>query len=607
MTKRTATTAREWALFGVRWIIPVGLLLGTLNGLPGPEDVGPILLVVILSAISNVIVTLLLLLNVWASPVTGVVVVVDALLACAAVVVGGPGMFWAGVLPAMVAGFYYDWLPGLLVGAAIAIVMAAIEIILPSPGGINIAFLLLTLLALPGVGPAAAFLKHDENQIVEIRERGQRAQRLGRIAAEYMTVIYEMTSVLSTSRLDPRRVLVSAVEFGVDGLERVGVRGPLYGAAMLFTPSDDPHRAENDLKVHYATNSVLAMDEHAVVPGHAGAIGMAMINKLPEISLSPAEDAELVLMETYRKCRTVMVLPLLSGDESYGVILMGSGEVNAFKEPHLDLMRTLANQSAAALQNARLYDALLTQRDRILSLEKAARAQLASELHDGPTQGVAAITMRLNYIRRLIEKKPDVAGNELYQVEDLARRTAKEMRQMLFELRPKALDQGLRAGLEQLAVKTEETYVQKVVVEVEDNCDQSLDSQTTLTLFSVATEAITNARKHASAELIRVRAFVRENTLVFEVSDNGNGFDVEKALADARKREGHLGLVNLIERAAVLEGTLHLDSAPGQGTRIAIYIPMAVIDYRRNEEQRRAAQGGEQEVVVVTGTNPLPR
>jgi signal transduction histidine kinase len=208
--------------------------------------------------------------------------------------------------------------------------------------------------------------------------------------------------------------------------------------------------------------------------------------------------------------------------------------------------------------------------------------------------------MRLNYVRKLIERKPESAVDELYAIEDMARRTTKEIRHMLFELRPKALDSGLRSGLEQLAVKMKETYDQNVVITMSSGLDEKLDTQTTQTLFSIASEVVNNARKHAQATRIEVALHTESQMLVLNVTDNGVGFDVEKALEEARHREGHLGLLNLQERAALLEGALHIDSSPGHGTRTTVVIPIEVVEMRHEEESNRAANTTDRVVARIS-------
>ncbi len=602
LTQRAPVTHREWALFGLRWVIPAGLLVYLFRPEVAAGPVGSLVLVISASAIaSNLAVLILLISDHWSKLGALFAIGTDALLALAGMAAVDPALLWAGLVPVTVTGFYFDWIAGLLAGLGIALAALALQLGNARFSELNLPTLLLGLAGLPAAGPLAALMSRDEAETVVLRERlrdrGRRADQVTRLAREYMHVIYEMAAILSASKLDPKRVLASALDFGLESLERVGVPGPLFAMILLF--ADAPQRPSGTvLRVARASMSVPPLDQSVVLNGESGVIDRALRTSEPVLSHAPASDPEMALFESLRACRTALCLPLRCGNELYGVMLLGSARAEAFQETHVDLLHAVANQAAASLNNVRLYAALLEERDRIVQIERDARAQLAAELHDGPTQGIAAITMRLNYIRKLIEKKPETAVDELYAIEDMARRTTKEIRHMLFELRPKALDQGLLPGLEQLATRMKETYDQNVEVRVEDGIDQMLDEQTTQTLFSICIEAINNARKHAMASLVTVNARVRDETLILEIADNGVGFDVNQALAEARQREGHLGLINLQERAALVEGELAIHSAPGQGTRLTVSIPLEAIRLHKEEEITRIAEGEQARMVV---------
>lgn len=592
MSKQASITLREWAFFGLRWIPPLGLALSLMNSRPwvsgGWE---PVAIVAGVAAATNLVILLLLLSGRWSQLLTMLVIGIDIALAVAAVIVGGVALGWVGLIAAVTAGSYFGWETGLAAGVAAAIGVLVASFISFSQAPPDIASLALIMLSLSVSGPLIALLSHNSAEVVVLRDQlqmlGKRAEQVARMATEYMRVVYEMTEVLSTSKLDPKRVLSSAVGFAVDALERVGIDPPLFSAILLFA---DDSGIGSVLKVARSSASVSPTDTRLAVSGIAGVIGKTLEAQQPILCHAPASDPELRDFESFGKCNTVVCLPLRSGNESYGVMLVGAYEEDALREMHVELMRAVANQAAASLNNARLYGSLIEQRDRLAGIEKAARSQLASNLHDGPTQGVAAITMRLNYIRKLIEKKPDMAVDELYKIEDLARRTTKEIRHMLFELRPVALEQGLTAGLQQLAAKMKETYEQNVEIAIEEQCDQLLDFQATHTLFSLVAESVNNARKHAKADRIVVQMTVQRDALVLTIIDNGVGFDVDRALAEARNRAGHLGLINLQERARLLEGTLDIHSEIGRGTRTTVAIPLEVLELRKTEEASRHAE-----------------
>ena len=594
-TTITPASAREWALFGLRWANPLGIGLYALSALQSSglssSESSTLTVVAIISILSNLVILLLLLSDRWPKVMLPFSIGLDMVLAIVTVAITDLSLSWVGIAPAVIAGLYYGWQPGAVAGGVVSLGILAVEFMSTSGRRVDLVFLAFSLLVIPAAGIAAFFLGNDYSEVTSLRDqlkqRGRRAEQITRMASEYMRVVYEMTEVLSASKLDPKRVLSSAVEFAVDALKRVGMEDPLYCAVLLFADSEDG--LGSMLRIARSNEHIKQSDLRVGVPGIAGTIGTTLNLRRPGLNHAPAADPELREFECFGGCNTVLVAPVGSGHEAYGVMMVASKEKDAFREPHVELIRAVANQAAASLNNARLYGSMVEQRDRLVEVEKAARAQLASELHDGPTQGVAAITMRLNYIRKLIEKKPEMAVEELFKIEDLARRTTKEIRHMLFELRPMALDQGLAAGLEQLANKMMETYEQKVEVHIDHRADRVLDSQTTQTLFSIAQETVNNARKHAQSPVIQVNVNLMPDAVVMEISDQGLGYDVDAALAAASKREGHLGLLNLQERARLAEATLELWSQPGEGSRTTVAIPLDVLRARRVEEDERAA------------------
>lgn len=232
----------------------------------------------------------------------------------------------------------------------------------------------------------------------------------------------------------------------------------------------------------------------------------------------------------------------------------------------------------------RMVRDLEQERDRITETEEEARRKLARDLHDGPTQTIAAIAMRLNYARRLIERDPTAAGNEIHKLEEIARQTTREIRHMLFTLRPLVLEsKGLVPALRQLAAKVAETHDQQVIVEAEPESDRGLDTRAQAVAFFIAEEAINNARKHAESEHVWVR-MRREagDRFILEVEDDGVGFNVGAVDAHYEQR-GSLGMVNMRERAELIRATLHLESAEGRGTRITLEVPLDLSEPARPE------------------------
>jgi signal transduction histidine kinase len=210
----------------------------------------------------------------------------------------------------------------------------------------------------------------------------------------------------------------------------------------------------------------------------------------------------------------------------------------------------------------------------MMDIHEETRKKLARDLHDGPTQSIAAIAMRVNFARRLIERDTRATSNELFKIEELARRTTKEIRQMLFTLRPLILESsGLVPAVEQLAVKMKEAHEQDVFFEADDNAAEGLNLKKQGLIFSIIEEAVNNARKHAQSKQIRVQMWRQDDILTILVEDEGIGFNLEQVVSQYEQGES-FGLINLQERAELVNGLLRIDTAPGQGTRITLTVPL---------------------------------
>lgn len=182
--------------------------------------------------------------------------------------------------------------------------------------------------------------------------------------------------------------------------------------------------------------------------------------------------------------------------------------------------------------------------------------------------------MRVNFARRLMERDPKAASDELFKVEDLARRTTKEIRHMLFTLRPLILEsQGLVAALAQLADKVHETHGQNVVIEAQPGAAEQLEIGKQGVIFYIAEEAINNARKHAEARHVWVRMRSKDDLFFLEVQDDGVGFNVGSVDSNYEQR-GSLGMVNMRERTELVNGMLRIESSEGVGTRILVAVPL---------------------------------
>jgi len=310
------------------------------------------------------------------------------------------------------------------------------------------------------------------------------------------------------------------------------------------------------------------------IPGRAGLVAEAIQAAEAMQSDDLRHDPELAQFVALHGCKSVLCVPLRAGFETYGAVVVASREPSIFTGEHIEMLTAVCSQATIALQNAQLYQSLQQEKNRIVEIEENARKKLARDLHDGPTQSLAAIAMRLNYTRKLIVHQPDKVDEEIARVEELARRTTKEIRHMLFTLRPLVLEtQGLVAALEASIQKSNETHPDISIHLEADRVEDNLDLNAQGVVFYIIEEAVGNARKHAKAGNIWIRLKLEPDAVIAEVQDDGEGFDV-KGVTSAYESRGSLGMVNMRERAELVNGVLSLDSHPGHGTIITLAVPL---------------------------------
>ncbi|HID61674.1 MAG TPA: GAF domain-containing sensor histidine kinase [Anaerolineae bacterium] len=386
-------------------------------------------------------------------------------------------------------------------------------------------------------------------------------------ARDRARAIYEMTSTFSTT-LNYHHVLDTMLDIsmGLGGATQEGARS--VGIVLLYQQEGEV----SCLGVEAARN-LSGRDKHCKLTGTTGVIEQALSSAEPVIVERVRSDPELRQFSALHKCRSVICIPLRAGFEIYGVVILGSPRAGAYTPEHMEFLTAFCNQTVVALQNAQLYHSLREEKEKIIDAEGEARKKLARDLHDGPTQSVAAIAMRLNYTRLLLEREPERVKEELEKIEALARRTTKEIRTMLFTLRPVILEtQGLVVALEQYLKQLEEEAGLAVHLEAPELGDR-LNTEIEGVIFSIIEEAVNNAKKYAGARNIWVRLGFENNLFVATVEDDGRGFDVAEVL-DSYDQRGSLGLINMRERAELVEGTWTIESAIGQGTKVTLIVPL---------------------------------
>ncbi|MEJ2353403.1 MAG: GAF domain-containing sensor histidine kinase [Anaerolineales bacterium] len=555
----------------IRWLTLFGLSVSLITQGRFSTDLA---LVFLAAGLWNFLLMVLAILNRRLTTSEAFIVLLDLLFANLLFPLSGylnSSLGWAGLLAIFSAAMYFD-ARGLLWVILLSVLTLGGQAVLFSPTMEALAYIGILVLLFLVLGFTFNFLRGKLTRVIEERMADRR--KAEQIDEDRQRVLYNLVSELSAT-LNYQRVLDTALDLSATALSSSSTpANHLVSAALLFAESETggPH-----LRVESARRFTPA-DMRIELPGTAGLIGEAIDNGQSHLSKSLSKDPEIRRFVALRDCTSACCLPLRNGLDTYGVILFAHPSEDYFTPERQEILDIIGTQAAIAIQNARLYRDLELEKERMMEIQEEARKKLARDLHDGPTQSVAAIAMRINFARTLMERDREAAAEELLKVEDLARRTTQEIRHMLFTLRPLVLEsQGLIAALESMAEKMMETFGQNVIIEVDPDVLPSLEMNKQAVIFYIAEEAVNNARKHAQADNIWVRLKpVESDITLLEIVDDGVGFDIGSVDA-AYDSLGSLGMVNMRERADLVNGVLNIASADEKGTRVRVVIPLTEV------------------------------
>ena len=260
--------------------------------------------------------------------------------------------------------------------------------------------------------------------------------------------------------------------------------------------------------------------------------------------------------------RSWMGVPLVARGRVIGNLSLEHEQPGFYNAHHAEVVSALADQVAVALENARLF----TEAQGKAVLEE--RQRLARDLHDSVTQSLYSLTLLAEAGRRLIEVDTPQAARYVNDMGEIAQQSLKEMRLLVYQLRPLALEhEGLIGAVQARLDSVEKRAGIEARFLIEGNL-RNLPPMVEEGLFRIAQEALNNALKHAAARSVVVRLRGEDECVTLEVADDGRGSEL--LTTDVK---GGLGLTSIKERVAQLQGALTIDSAPGAGTRISVEVP----------------------------------
>lgn len=395
-------------------------------------------------------------------------------------------------------------------------------------------------------GAMAAMTRNLRQSRQELEQSLAQTKRRNR---ELMAV-NRVTAVISRS-LDLHTVLQAALH------ELMDVAEVEYGSLFLADSAGE-----------LAQVAVQSQDGRAKPP--IAFVGLGGLRVISEI----AQQGQVRVVESHTEAgldtmQFYISVPLKSKGKVLGVANLVSQKPGQVTEADRELYTVIGNQIGIAIENAQLY----AQAQQLASLEE--RNRLARDLHDSVTQTVFSVSLAAEAARAMYIKRPDKVEAQLERVQNLARGALTEMRSLIFQLRPAALEeQGLAVAIQKHldALQSRE----QIKIEFEQVGTGRLSHEHEQTLYRIAQEATNNIVKHAHATAAHLKLTIGETLATLTIEDNGTGFDLADAAWRNQERKS-LGMTSMRERAELAGGQLTVESAPERGTIVTVAIPLKLL------------------------------
>ncbi|MBI3611346.1 MAG: GAF domain-containing protein [Nitrospirae bacterium] len=264
---------------------------------------------------------------------------------------------------------------------------------------------------------------------------------------------------------------------------------------------------------------------------------------------------------------SMISVPLKAREKTMGILTLYSRRSHAFSHANRQLLIAISHHVGAAIENSQLYSKT---KESALMEE---RWLISQELHDNVAQSLAYLNMQTKLLEdRLQSELKNPALEELHQIRQVIQDTYEDVRNMLIDFRTQINEDE---SLEPVLKKYCEDFSARTGIRAEfvgDDPLPPLESSVRTQVFRMIQESLSNVRKHARAGKVTVTVHGADSGIRIAVCDNGNGFDPHAANDSAQQ---HVGLSIMKERAAHLNGTVRISTAPGRGTVVEIDIPLS--------------------------------
>jgi two-component system sensor histidine kinase DegS len=315
---------------------------------------------------------------------------------------------------------------------------------------------------------------------------------------------------------------------------------------------------------------------------HQEKVDRRMRQRLMEVNRAHQEHTQEEMFETYSQAKDAQVnLQLLQAKEIQlrkrrDDLERSLRQMQATVERAQNLI-TQVSMAISLLQGG-IADSLQTQNHdqriemglRVIRAQEEERRRVAREIHDGPAQTLANIVLRLEIAEKLLEFDPTRVKAELLDLKNLVRSNLQDIRRIIFDLRPMALDDlGIVPAISKYLDNFQENYGIKCEFLIEGR-EKRLLPPLEVALFRLVQEGMTNVAKHAHSAKVDILLIYQEDWTIARIQDYGKGFEVSFALTTPGE---HFGLIGMRERVEMFSGHFSIQSTLGKGTTIELSIP----------------------------------
>jgi signal transduction histidine kinase len=369
---------------------------------------------------------------------------------------------------------------------------------------------------------------------------------------EDLALINDIAASL-TATLDAEQVLDKTLQRVMSYLD--------VDAGEIFLREDDEQTFRVEIHRGEYAEAFLTKSRFKIGEGY---IGKVAESGQPQVSVNLKQDIQFLRPAVVEAgIRSIACIPLTARGEVIGVMSVASRNERRFNQREIDILTSIGTWTGITIENANLH----WQARRVAILEE--RERIGMDLHDGIIQSIYAVGLALDYARVSVNEDPIKSQQKIEQAIEGLNKTILDIRSYILDLRPyQFTGDSLRDGLRQLIDEFRANTLSEANLNAPDDNLTYLPTSHATALFHICQEALANAAKHSQARRTRVKLWKTNERFLLEVSDNGQGFDLNKTSISL----GH-GLSNMHIRARKVGGDVDITSAPQEGTTVLAWVP----------------------------------